>query len=179
MRLAEVYKKQIIPQLQKELSLSNILAAPKLQKITVNVGVGRQSKDKEFIDAVVKNLRAITGQQPVLTKAKKSVSAFKVRQGEIVGVTVTLRGRRMYDFMEKLIHITLPRVRDFRGINIKQVDQQGNLSLGFKEQLAFPEVRLEQVDQIHGLEVNIVTTAKNKADGLAFLTLLGLPFSKK
>ncbi|MFH1413095.1 MAG: 50S ribosomal protein L5 [bacterium] len=179
MRLAELYKKEIIPRLKEQFAYSSALAVPKLEKVTVNVGVGRHSKDKKYIESVVDDIRVMTGQNPVLTKSKKSVSAFKVREGDTVGVTVLLRGQRMYDFVEKLINATLPRVRDFRGISPEKVDNNGNLTIGFKEHIAFPEIKVDHVDQTHGLEVSITTTADDKKQGLELLKLLGFPFSKK
>lgn len=177
MRLAELYKKEIVSRLREKFTYSNLLAVPKIEKITVNVGVGRHAKDKQYIKNVVEDLRAITGQQPVLVKARKSISGFKVRQGDIVGICATLRNQKMYDFMEKLINVTLPRVRDFRGINPNKVDKGGNLSLGFREQVAFPEIRVDQVEETHGLEVNITTTAKSQVEGLELFKLLGFPFT--
>lgn len=179
MRLAEIYKQQIIPKLKAEFNYANTLAVPKLDKATVNVGLGRYSKDKQYIADVVDNVTAITGQKPMIIKARKSISSFKVREGDIVGVTVTLRGQKMYDFVEKLINVTLPRVRDFRGIAVKKVDRSGNLSLGFKEQTAFPEIKAEKADNVHGLEVNLTTTAQTHNEGYKLLKLLGFPFIKK
>jgi large subunit ribosomal protein L5 len=178
MRLYERYQKEVIPSLKKEFGYTNRLAIPKILKVSLNVGVGRMTKDKAFIDAVVSTLTRISGQKPMLTKSRKSISAFKVREGNIVGVAVTLRGARMYDFLDKLINVTFPRVRDFRGISDTIIDRTGNISIGFREHLAFPEVKADEVDSVHGLEINITTTAKTKAEGLALLTLLGLPFKK-
>lgn len=178
MRLQERYKKEIISKMKEKFGYKNNLAVPKLQKVTVNVGVGRFSKDKAYLDNVEETLRKITGQAPVKTKAKKSIASFKIRQGMIVGFMVTLRGQRMYDFVEKLIHATLPRVRDFRGLSAKAVDGQGNLTIGFKENLAFPEIKSDEIDKIHGLEVCITTNAKNREEGLELLKLMGLPFKK-
>ncbi|MFH0950928.1 MAG: 50S ribosomal protein L5 [bacterium] len=178
MRLAEIYKKQIVPKLREEFGYTNLLAVPRLDKVTVNVGVGRNSKDKQHLEAVVNNLTAITGQRPVVVKARKSISSFKVREGDNAGVMVTLRGQQMYDFVEKLINVTLPRVRDFRGIASTKVDRGGNLSIGFREQTPFPEIKAEKTDIIHGLEVNLATTAKTKEEGLRLLALLGFPFIK-
>ncbi|MCK4553988.1 50S ribosomal protein L5 [Candidatus Parcubacteria bacterium] len=178
MRLQEKYRKKIISEMKKKFGYENDLAAPKLDKAVVNVGFGRHTKEKQYIDNVINSLTRITGQKPVLTKAKKSISAFKVREGSIIGAMVTLRGKRMYDFVEKLVHISFPRVRDFRGISEKSVDAQGNLSVGFREHLAFPEIKADEVDKIHGLEICIGTTAKNKKEGLELLKLLGFPFKK-
>lgn len=179
MKLFEKYQKEVAPALAKEFGYKNKMAIPKIAKVSINVGVGRMTKDKAFIDAVVSTLTRISGQKPVLTKARKSISAFKVREGNIVGVAVTLRGKRMYDFLDKLINITFPRVRDFRGIEERIVDRTGNASIGFKEHLPFPEVKADEVDSVHGLEINISTTAKSKAEGLALLQHLGFPFNKK
>lgn len=178
MRFQELYQKEVLPALIKEFGYKNRLAVPKISKVSINVGVGRMTKDKSFIDAVVNTLTRITGQKPVLTKARKSISAFKVREGNIVGVAITLRGKRMADFLDKLVNITFPRVRDFRGLNEKIVDRTGNATVGFREHLSFPEVKADEVDSLHGLEVNITTTAKTKAEGLALLKLLGFPFKK-
>lgn len=178
MKLQELYKKEIAPKMKEKFGYKNDLAIPKLNKVVINVGVGRFSKDKAHIDNVISSLSRITGQKPVLSKAKKSISAFKVRQGNIAGVMVTLRGKRMCDFIEKLINITLPRIRDFRGIEKRGVDSQGNLSVGFREHLAFPEIKADEVEKIHGLEVNISTTAKTREEGLELFKLMGFPFKK-
>lgn len=165
--------------MKKKFGYTNDLAAPKLEKAVVNVGFGRHTKEKQYIDNVINSLSRITGQKPVLTKAKKSISAFKVREGSVVGAMVILRGKRMYDFVEKLVHVSFPRVRDFRGISKKSVDAQGNLSVGFREHLAFPEIKADEVDKIHGFEVCISTTAKTREEGLELLKLMGFPFKKK
>jgi len=178
MTLAQTYKQRIVPALKKEFGFGNNLAAPRLIKATVNVGVGRLTKDRAYIDAVADDVRQIAGQKPVLVSAKKSIAAFKIRQGDIVGVTAVLRGGRMYDFVEKLIRITLPRVRDFRGLSEKIVDQRGNLSLGFKEHTAFAEIITDEVDKVHGLEVTLTTNARNHEQGLALFKMLGFPFRK-
>jgi len=178
MRLKEKYQKVILAQLQQELKLTNRYAVPRLSKAVVNVGIGRHNKEAAYLEAVKKNLELITGQRPVSQKARRSIAAFKVRQGEVVGITVTLRGPRLEDFADKLINVTLPRVRDFRGLNKKQVDQNGNLSIGFREQLAFPEIKAEHADIIHGLEVNLSCGSKNRTAGLAFWQALGFPFKK-
>jgi len=178
MRLQELYKKKIIPEIKKKFGYKNDLAVPKLDKVVVNVGFGRHTKEKQYIDNIINSLTRITGQKPVLTKAKKSISAFKVREGSVIGAMATLRGKRMYDFVEKLVHVSFPRVRDFRGISEKGIDKQGNLSIGFKEHLAFPEIKADEVDRIHGLEVCVSTTAKNREEGLELLRLMGFPFKK-
>lgn len=179
MRFQERYQKIVLPQLLKDLQIANRYAAPRLLKATVNVGVGRHSKEAAYLETVQKTLTLITGQKPVLQKARRSIAAFKVRQGDIVGVTVTLRGPRLGDFVDKLINVTLPRVRDFRGLNLKQVDQNGNLSIGFREQFSFPEIKAEDVDITHGLEINLTCSAKSRAAGLALWQALGFPFIKK
>jgi large subunit ribosomal protein L5 len=178
MRLKERYKKEIVPQLQKEFGFGNIFLVPKLDKVMLNVGFGKHAKDKDFIDGVEKTLLKISGQKPVFTKAKKSISAFKLREGMVIGAMVTLRDKRMYDFVEKLVNITFPRVRDFRGLSDAAIDRTGNLSIGFKENSAFPELKQEDIDNLHGLEVVISTTAKNREQGLALFNALGIPFKK-
>lgn len=178
MKFKELYTKKVKPALKQEFGFKNDLAVPRILKVSINVGVGRFSKDKNYIEGVVSTVSRITGQKPVLVKAKKSISAFKVREGMIVGVAVTIRGDRMYDFLEKLINVTFPRVRDFRGIDSKNVDKTGNISIGFREHLAFPEIRADEVDNVHGLEINITTSAKSRAEGVQLFTLLGFPFKK-
>ncbi len=179
MRLQEKYKKEILPALKEKFGYKNNLQVPKLDKVVVNVGVGKHSKEKAYIDNVVSSLSRITGQKPILTKAKKAISAFKTRKGMIVGVAVILRGKRMYDFTDKLINISFPRVRDFRGISEKQVDKTGNLTIGFREHLSFPEIKAEEVDNVHGMEVSIATTAKTREEGLELFKLMGFPFKKE
>ncbi len=176
MRLKEKYKKEIASKLKEKFAYANVFEIPKIQKLVINVGMGRHSKEKQYLDNVQKTLTAIAGQKAVLTKAKKAISAFKIREGMVVGSCVTLRGDRMYDFLEKLVNITFPRVRDFRGIPTKNVDQNGNLNIGFKEQSPFPEVRADQVDNLFGLEINIATSAKTRDEGLELFRLMGFPF---
>lgn len=178
MRLKEKYKKEIAPKMMEKFAYSNISEIPKIEKVVLNVGMGRHSKEKLYIDNVVKSLTAISGQKPVLTKAKKAIASFKVREGMVVGACVTMRGDRMYEFLEKLVNVTFPRVRDFRGIMEKNVDRSGNLNIGFKEHTAFPEIRADQVDNIFGLEVNIACTAKNREEGLEMFKLFGFPFKQ-
>ena len=178
MRLKEKYKKEILPALKKELGLKNDYLAPKIEKVVLNVGFGKYTKEKEYAAIVVKTLTKITGQKPVLTKAKKAISAFKIREGMIIGALVTLRGDRMYDFVERLVNITFPRVRDFRGILENIIDHDGNLTIGFKEHLPFPEIKQEDIDHIHGLEITIVTSTQNRAAALELFRLLGFPFKK-
>jgi large subunit ribosomal protein L5 len=178
MRLQELYKKKIMPKLLEEFGYKNNLAVPRLDKVVVNVGFGRYAKEKSYLENIVKGLSRITGQKPILTKAKKSISAFKIREGMVVGACVTLRRQKMYDFVEKLIHITFPRVRDFRGISEKSVDKSGNLTVGFREHLAFPEIMADEVENIYGLEVSLTTTAKTRKEALALFKMLGFPFKK-
>jgi large subunit ribosomal protein L5 len=179
MKLQDKYKKQIIPELKKKFGYKNNLQAPRLTKLVLNVGVGRHTKEKQYIDSVVDSITRIAGQKPVLTKARQSISSFKIREGNIVGVSVILRGKRMYDFVEKLINVSFPRVRDFRGISTKGVDRTGNMTVGFKEHLAFPEIKADEVDNIFGLEVCLTTTARTKEEGLELFTQMGFPFKKE
>lgn len=177
--LKEKYIKQVVPALQAKFGFKNKMAVPRLEKITLNVGISAGRRDDKFLELVSKTLGRISGQKPVFTKARQAISAFKIREGNIVGAKVVLRKERMYSFMSKLINITLPRVRDFRGIKIKAVDKQGNLNIGFKEHIAFAEIDSSEVETLHGLEVNITTTAKNHEEGLELFKLLGIPFQKK
>lgn len=177
LKLSEKYKKEIVPQLKKEFGYQNDLSVPSLNKVIINVGLGRAVSDTKIFDPVIENLKLITGQKPVKTYAKKSISGFKIRQGMPIGLMVTLRKKRMYDFLEKLINIVLPRMRDFRGIKTSAFDRAGNYSLGIKEHIVFPEIDYEKVSEIYSLEVNIVTTAKNSKEAKKLLELLGFPFA--
>ncbi len=176
--LYEKYKKEVVPALQKELGYKNVMQAPKIKKVILNAGIGRFIKEPRFIDNVENTLSKITGQKPMRTKAKKSISNFKIREGMEIGVAVTLRGARMYQFLDKLVSITLPRVRDFRGLSEKSFDKNGNYTIGFKENMAFPEIKAEEIEKIHGLQIIINTNAKNKAEGKALLIHMGFPFVK-
>lgn len=178
-RLKDRYQKELKPVLQKEFNIRNVNAVPKLQKITLNVGVGKAGGDKRIIDGVINTIKRISGQKPVLIKARKSISNFKLRQGVVVGVKVTLRGNRMYDFLDKLINVALPRVRDFQGIKPTSFDEQGTLNIGFKEHLVFPEIQSDEVEHIHGLEVAVTTSAQQRLQGYRLLELLGVPFKKE
>ncbi len=178
-RLKQQYITKIVPQMKKELGYKNDLAVPKLEKVTLNVGIPSAKRDEKYLDLVEKTLTRISGQKPVFIKARQAISAFKIRKGNLVGAKVTLRGDRMYDFIDKLINITLPRVRDFRGIKPTAVDKQGNLNIGFKEHTAFAEIDPSEVEMTHGLEVAITTTAKNRKEGYELFKLLGIPFIKK
>lgn len=173
------YKKNVIPKIMADLGYKNEFAIPRITKVTVNAGIGRFIKEPHFIETVEKVLTKITGQKPVRTKAKKSISNFKIREGMEIGVMTTLRGPRMYYFLEKLLKVTLPRVRDFHGISPKSFDKKGNYTLGFKENISFPEVKLEEIEKTHGLQIVITTTAKNKEEGKVLLSNLGFPFTTK
>lgn len=171
------FTEEIIPELKKTLGIKNTMAIPKITKIVINSGIGTYVKSqKKDYSTVVENLAKISGQKPVVQKAKKAISNFKVREGEVVGVSVTLRGERMYDFLNKLINIVFPRVRDFRGVSPKAFDGRGNYSIGFKEHIVFPEISPDDVSNLHGLQVNISTTAKNNEEGFQLLKAMGFPF---
>jgi len=174
----EKFKKKIIPELKKQFGLKNDLEVPRIEKVVLNVGLGKSLKDASFLDNVESTLMRITGQKPIKTKAKKSISNFKIRKGMVIGMKVTLRGQRMFDFLEKLVDVVLPRVRDFRGLTAKAIDQGGNLNIGIKEHLAFPEIKADEIEKLHGLEIAVVTTAKNREEGRALLTAFGFPFKE-
>ncbi len=178
MRLKEKYQKEIIPQLQEKFGYKNERNVPGLEKVVLNIGFGRFSKEKEYLANVERGLTRISGQKVVFTKAKKSISAFKIREGMTIGAMVTLRGNRMYDFIEKLANITFPRVRDFRGISDKALDDKGNITIGIKDYSCFPEIKAEEVDTVYGLEICIATSAKNREEGLELFRLFGFPFKK-
>ena len=175
-RLKEHYKKTVVPALTKEFGYTNVMAVPKLEKISVNIGLGEATQNPKLLDGAVSELGLITGQRPVITKAKKSIAAFKLREGMSIGCTVTLRGDRMYEFMDRLMNVTLPRVRDFRGVSSKSFDGRGNYTLGLKDQLIFPEIDYNKVEKTKGMNVCITTTAHSDAEGLALLKHLGMPF---
>lgn len=179
MTLAEKYKTEIIPSLKKQFGHKNIFEVPMMKKVTVNIGlnVNQTGKDGKLQELAESAIRRITGQNPVKKMAKKSISGFKVRKGQIVGLMVTLRGKRMYDFIEKLVNITLPRIRDFRGLEKKSLDQVGNLSIGFKEHIVFPEINLNEIEKIIGLEVVITIKAKTRDESFELLKALGFPFN--
>jgi large subunit ribosomal protein L5 len=175
-RLREKYKNEIAPALAKEFEIKNPMAVPKIEKIIVNMGLGEASANAKILDVASDELKAITGQKPVITKAKKSIAAFKLRQGMSIGTMVTLRGDRMYEFLDRLISIALPRVRDFRGISGKAFDGRGNYTLGIREQLIFPEIDFNKVDKTRGMNVSIVTTAKTDEQARSLLKSMGMPF---
>lgn len=176
--LQQYYKETVVKALKEKFGYTNIMQVPTIKKISINVGVGKGSKEKDFVDHVEATIAAITGQKPMRTKARKSIASFKVREGMVVGVAVTLRGQRMWDFLEKLIKVTLPRVRDFQGISRDGFDGRGNYSLGFKEYISFPEIRPDELETTHGLEVAIATSATKDEEGMMLLELLGMPFKK-
>lgn len=177
-RLKELYKNEVLPALVKEFEYKNVMQAPKLEKIIVNIGLGEAKDNVKLLESAVEELRTITGQHPVITKAKKSISNFKLREGQSIGCKVTLRGKRMEDFFDKLVNIALPRVRDFRGVSSTSFDGRGNYALGIKEQLIFPEIVFDQIEQIRGMDIIVVTTAETDEEGRALLAKLGMPFKK-
>ena len=176
MTYRELYTKKVVPELMKQFGYRNAMAVPRLKSVVINVGVGRNRGDEKYIKTVENSLERITGQKPIWTKAKKSIAAFKIREGQVVGAKVTLRGKRMEDFIIKLVHSAFARIHDFRGIPAKAVDAQGNCTVGFREHLAFPEIKPDEVERVHGLEVSIHTDAKTKQEGYILLKLLGFPF---
>ena len=177
-RLKEKYQNEVIPAMMERFQYKSVMEAPKLEKIVINMGVGEAKDNPKALESAVKELELITGQKPVVTKAKKSIANFKLREGMNVGTKVTLRGEKMYDFLDKLMNISLPRVRDFRGVNNSSFDGRGNYALGIKEQLIFPEIEYDMVDFIRGLDIVIVTTANTDEEAKAFLELMGMPFKK-
>ena len=174
----KLYNEQIADSLMKQFNYKSKMEVPKLEKIVINMGVGEASKDSKFIEAAVKDLEVISGQKPVVTKARKSIAGFKIREGQVIGAKVTLRGENMYNFMEKLVKVALPRVRDFRGISKTAFDGKGNYTLGIKEQIIFPEIDYDQILKIRGMDVVFVTTAKSNEEALELLSGFGMPFRK-
>jgi large subunit ribosomal protein L5 len=174
--LRQRYQEEVVPALLKEFDYQNPMEVPRLTKITVNIGLGEALTNSKAVDAAVADMTTITGQKPVVTKAKRSIAQFKIREGNTIGVKVTLRGQRMWDFLERLTRLALPRIRDFRGVPSKSFDGRGNYSLGLREQLAFPEIDYDKVDRLRGLEMTVVTTAKTDEEGQRLLALLGMPF---
>ena len=174
--LKEIYNNEIAPKLMKELNLTNVMQVPRLTKITLNMGVGEAIGDKKTLESAVSDMTLISGQKPVITKARKSIAGFKVREGWPIGVKVTLRASRMYDFLERLIGIAIPRIRDFRGLNIKSFDGNGNFSMGIKEHVIFPEINFDKVDKIRGMDITICTSAKNNNEALELLKSFNMPF---
>jgi len=177
-RLKDFYKETVIPKLTKDLGVKNAMQVPKLVKITVNMGVGEAVADRKVMDAAVADLTKITGQKPKLCLSKKSIASFKVRENLAIGTKVTLRGERMWEFFDRLVTIAIPRIRDFRGINPRSFDGRGNFSLGIKEQIIFPEIQYDQIDQLRGMDITITTTAKDNKQGKALLDAFNFPFRK-
>lgn len=177
--LKERYQKEIVPALMKEFNFNNVMEVPNLEKMIVNIGMGEALDSPNTLDAAVADLTAITGQKPVVTKARKSIANFKLREGRSIGVKVTLRGDRMWSLLDRLVNIALPRVRDFRGVSAKSFDGRGNYTLGIREQLIFPEINYDSIDKIRGMEITFVTTAKNDEQALALFGHLGMPFRKE
>jgi large subunit ribosomal protein L5 len=175
-RLKQHYQKTVIPALVKEFGYKNVMAVPKLEKISINIGLGEATQNAKLMDGALNELGQITGQKPVVTKARKSIAAFKLREGMSIGCMVTLRGDRMYEFFDRLVNIALPRVRDFRGVSTKSFDGRGNYTLGIRDQLIFPEIDYAKVDKTKGMNVCVTTTARTDAEGVALLKQLGMPF---
>lgn len=175
-RLRQVYKDELLAKLKEELGLENVMQVPRITKITLNMGVGGAAQDKKMLDGAVADMQLISGQKPVVTLARKSIAGFKIREGWPIGCKVTLRGDRMYEFLERLIYITIPRIRDFRGFSSKAFDGRGNYSMGIKEQIVFPEVDFDKIDKIRGLDITITTTAASDDQGRALLRAFGFPF---
>ncbi|RIK11408.1 MAG: 50S ribosomal protein L5 [Acidobacteria bacterium] len=177
-RMKVIYKEEIVPRLQEELRLANVMQVPKLEKIVVNMGVGEAVAEAKRLDAAVEDLAVITGQKPKITRAKKSIAGFKLREGMAVGACVTLRGDRMWEFFDRTVSLAIPRVRDFRGLSPKSFDGNGNYSFGFTEQLVFTEIDYDKIDKVRGMDITICTTAKTDDEGRALLTALGFPFRR-
>lgn len=176
-RLKDKYLNEVVPGLQEQFKYKNVMAIPKLDKVVINIGLGEAVQNPKALDAALNDLTLIAGQKPVVTRAKKSIAGFKLREGMPVGVKVTLRGDRMYEFVDRLLNVALPRVRDFRGVSPKSFDGRGNYSLGLKEQLIFPEIEYDKIDKLRGMEIVFATTAKTDEEGRALLKLLGMPFA--
>jgi len=177
-RLQQFYREQVVPRLKSDLKIDNLMQVPRISKITVNMGVGEAVADKKVMDAAVDDLIKITGQKPLITKSRKAIASFKIRAGLQIGAKVTLRGKRMYEFLDRLISIAMPRIRDFRGMSPRAFDGQGNYSLGVKEQIIFPEIQYDQIDQVRGMDITITTTARDDRQGRALLEAFNFPFRK-
>jgi large subunit ribosomal protein L5 len=173
------YREEVTPQLMQEFNYANIMQVPRITKVVVNIGVGEALDNPKALDGAVEDLRVITGQQPVITKARKSIAAFKLREGRAIGAKVTLRGERMWALLDRLINIALPRVRDFRGVSPDTFDGRGNYTIGLREQLVFPEIQYDKIDKVRGMEITVVTTAETDEEGRRLLKLLGMPFRDK
>jgi large subunit ribosomal protein L5 len=177
-RLHQYYREQVVPRLQKELGIANPMEVPRITKITVNMGVGEAVADKKVMDAAVGDLTKISGQKPLVTRSRQAIASFKIRAGLPIGCKVTLRGARMYEFLDRLISIAMPRIRDFRGVSARSFDGRGNYSLGVKEQIIFPEIQYDQIDQVRGMDITITTTARDNRQGRALLEAFNFPFRK-
>jgi large subunit ribosomal protein L5 len=177
-RLQQYYNETVVPKLKTDLKITNPMQVPKITKITVNMGVGEAVADKKVMDAAVTDLQKITGQKPLVTKSRKAIASFKIREGLAIGCKVTLRGARMYEFLDRLISIAMPRIRDFRGVSPRSFDGQGNYSMGVKEQIIFPEIQYDQIDQVRGMDITITTTATDNRQGRALLEAFNFPFRK-
>jgi large subunit ribosomal protein L5 len=177
-RLQDFYRETVVPRLRSDLKIENAMQVPRITKITINIGVGEAVADRKVMDAAVADLTKISGQKPLITKSRKAIASFKLRAGLAVGAKVTLRGTRMYEFLDRLINIAMPRIRDFRGVSARSFDGQGNYSLGVKEQIIFPEIQYDQVDQIRGMDITITTTAVDNRHGRALLEAFSFPFRK-
>jgi large subunit ribosomal protein L5 len=178
-RLKDLYEKSVRPQLMREFGYGNVHEVPRLEKIVVNVGMGAAIDNPKLLDSAVEQLAAITGQRPVVTRAKKAISNFRLREGMAIGAKVTLRGQRMYEFLDRLINVAIPRIRDFRGVPTRSFDGRGSYTLGIKEQLIFPEIDYDKVEKVHGMDITIVTTAERDDEALALLAALGMPFRRQ
>ena len=178
-RLKERYREEIVPELVKEFGYANVMQAPRVQKVTLNVGVGEAVANAKALDAVSEDIATITGQHPVITRAKNSISNFKLREGMPIGVTVTLRGDRMWEFLDRTLNAALPRIRDFQGVNPNSFDGRGNYSLGLREQMMFPEIEYDKIDKVRGMQITVCTSAKTDEEGKRLLELLGMPFARR
>ena len=178
-RLQQRYANEVVPALQKEFGYDNVMQVPRLAKVVINIGMGEAIQNAKAMENAVRDLTDITGQRPVVTRAKRSVAAFKLREGMPIGCMVTVRGRRMYDFLDKLVNVALPRLRDFQGVSTDAFDGRGNYTLGIREQLVFPEINYDRIDKVRGMEITVVTTARTDEEGRRLLRLLGMPFRTK
>ena len=177
-RLKELYRQEVVPALMKEFGYSNVMQVPRLEKIVLNIGLGEALQNARALDSASEDIAVITGQKPIITRAKRSIANFKVREGNPIGVTVTVRGERMFELLDRMVNAALPRIRDFHGVSSEAFDGRGNFSLGVREQLIFPEIDYDKVDRIRGLQMTIVTTARSDEEGKRLLQLLGMPFSR-
>ena len=178
-RLKDKYKNEVAPAMMQKFNYKNVMEIPKLEKVVVNIGLGEATQNPKVLDGAVADLKLVTGQKPIITKAKKSIAAFKLRQGVAIGTKVTLRSEKMFEFVDKFINVTLPRVRDFRGVSPKAFDGRGNYTLGIKDQLIFPEIEYDKVDQIRGMDITFVTTARTDEEAKELLRLMGMPFAER